>query len=253
LAILWKNLILVGRYASLRSLVRFVPVVVFAAAVTARGGHGVADTLGAICLFGVAVTVLLGPQMTRNDLREDLPHLAVLRTWPIRGAAMVRGEVLGPTAILAAVASLFVLGAALMARLPTTALGLASRASLTAAALIVIPGIILMQVVVQNAMALLFPSWVQIGPRRRGGGVDVMGQRLLMLAGLLLVFVVALLPASIVAGVVGLAIYRTVHVVPVIIPALLALSVLVVEGLISMEMLGRVFERTDPQAIDAPA
>jgi len=252
-AILWKNLILVGRYVSLKSFIRFLPIIVFAAAVSRSGrGHGFADTLGAICLFGVAITVLLGPQMARNDLREDLPHLAVLRTWPIRGAAMVRGEVLGPTAILAAVAWLFVLGAAFMAHLPTTALGLASRASMTAAALIVVPGIILMQVIVQNALALLFPSWVQIGPRRRGGGVDIMGQRLLMLAGMILVFVVALLPASIVAGVVGLAIYRTMHVVPVVIPAIIVLGVLVVQALVSMEMLGRVFERTDPQAIDAP-
>jgi hypothetical protein len=50
-----------------------------------------------------------------------------------------------------------------------------------------------------NAATLLFPAWAPPG-QRHGGGFEVMGQRLILLAGQMLVFLVAALPAAIVGG-----------------------------------------------------
>jgi len=62
---------------------------------------------------------------------------------------------------------------------------------------------------------------------------------------MLIVLVVALLPAAVAAGILALAIYRTWAIVPIIAPALVVLVVLLVEALVATEWLGGVFERTD--------
>jgi hypothetical protein len=104
-AILWKNLILVGRYVSLRTALRLLPLIVVFGLLARNGAAGgAAAFLGAMSLPLAAMAVLMGPQMMRNDLRQDLARLALLKTWPVRGAALIRGEVLAPTVVVTAVA-----------------------------------------------------------------------------------------------------------------------------------------------------
>ena len=112
-AILWKNLILVGRYVSLRTALRLLPLIlVFGLMTRSNQAGGVAAFIGALSLPLAAMAVLLGPQMMRNDLRQDLARLPMLKTWPVRGAALIRGEVLAPTVVVTAVAWLLLLVAA---------------------------------------------------------------------------------------------------------------------------------------------
>ena len=54
----------------------------------------------------------------------------------------------------------------------------------------------MLQLLVPNAGTVLFPSWSQAGRPTRGGGIEVMGQRLIFVAGQLLVLLAAVLPAS---------------------------------------------------------
>jgi hypothetical protein len=68
----------------------------------------------------------------------------------------------------------------------------------------------------------------------------------------LLTLVVALLPAVLVAGIVAGSIYFVTGILVVVIPAAIITSVLVVECLVVVEMLGRVLDRTDVSAV-APA
>jgi hypothetical protein len=124
------------------------------------------------------------------------------------------------------------------------------RWPLLLAALLVAPGIILAQLLVQNGLAVSFPSWVAIGAPR--GGVDVMGQRLIMMAANLLALVVVILPAAIVAGISGLAWYWLVGTIPVVVPGLLAAAALQIEVFIGSEIVGAILDRTDISAIDAP-
>src|SRR5262249_34840763 len=64
------------------------------------------------------------------------------------------------------------------------------------------PLLVALEVLVMHGAALLFPAWVQLGIQRTQGGIDVMGQRLLFLAGLVVVIVVGLIPATVSAALV---------------------------------------------------
>lgn len=250
-AILWKNLILMGRFLSWQTLVRVAPIfIVFTVLLTGAGRRGgVAVALGAISLGIAAFTVVVGPQIVRSDLRHDLASLAVLKTWPVRGAALVRGEVLAPALVLTVIASLALIAGAVLAP-PEFVPRLADRAAYLVAALLVAPGLIAAQLLLQNALAVTFPSWVGTGPQR--GGIDVMGQRLLVMVAMLLGLVLVMVPAAIVAGVAGLVYYGIVGIVPVVLPGMLAGGTLIVEALAGSEMVGAILDRTDISAVDAP-
>ena len=255
-AILWKNLILVGRYVSLRTLLRLLPlVVIFGLVASDAASGGVAAVMGAICLFLALLAVVMGPQLMRNDLRQDLARLPLLKAWPVRGAALMRGEVLAPTVVVTAVAWIFLLAAAalgggLKAGTGPAAVLQAFRWPLLAASCVLAPAIVLAQVVVHNGLAVLFPAWVAVGASR-ARGVDAMGQRLFMLAGILLTLLVTLVPGAVVGGALAAAVYVTTGVVVIVLPAILAAIVVVGECWLAIEGFGRVLDRTDPTAVDA--
>lgn len=254
-AILWKNLILLGRYASLRTLWRLVPLVIAVAAVASGSRRtGLISILSVIALGGVGLVVLLGPQIVRNDLRQDLGHLALLKTWPVRSAALIRGEVLAPAAVLTGFAWIFIIASVLLVtRVPSNAAGMArvvlNRVSYGIAALLIAPPIVLVQLIIQNGLVVLFPAWAVIGATR-SRGVDVMGQRLLMQAAIWLTLLVAIVPAVLMAGVLGAGIYLATGVVPIIAPVALGAAVILAEALLATEALGRALDRTDVGSLE---
>lgn len=254
-AILWKNLIMVGRYLSLRTLLRILPLTV-AFFILASRSHstGWLPVVGMLCLIFLAFTIMLGPQMARNDLRQDLAQLGVLKTWPVSGAALVRGELLAPAIVLTTIAWLLTLGAGvLMSSMDIRALNslpILSRVSYAAAAMLVAPGLILAQLVVQNGIAILFPAWVSVGSAR-ARGIEATGQRLLMMAGNILTLVLALLPGVLVGGVVAAIVYWQTGVVLIFLPALIVCAFMVAECWLATEALGRALERTDISAVEA--
>jgi hypothetical protein len=250
-AVIWKNLIAVGRYGSLRTLVGMLGAVVALGVVVSARAGGVSAALGRFSAIAAAVTVFFGPQMVRNDLRQDLAHLAVLKSWPVRGAALLRGEVLGSTLFLSAIAALFLVAAApLSAGLAARwRLGPWDRGSYTIAALLLASGLVLTQVVIHNAMALFFPAWVQAtGTRARG--LDTMGQNLLMTAGLVLALGVTLAPAALAGTIAALAFRAAIGVVPVVGVAAVAAIVIAFQNALAIEMLGGQLDRMDVSAVD---
>jgi len=242
-AILWKNLIMVGRYLSLRTLILFLPLFVMFGVVLVSGSRGgLGAAFGGMSVLVFIFTILLGPQIARNDLRRDLANLAVLKTWPVSGAALVRGEVMAPAVLLTVIASLCALNGVIFAA------SIRMSASSAIAAGVLAPGLILLQLLAQNALAVLWPSWFATGAQVRG--IDVMGQRLLMMLGLLLVLVVAAVPAGIVAGVLLLGIYFLTGTYAVVAPALAAAAVLLTEAFAASHAIGKLLDRTDVSAID---
>ena len=199
----------------------------------------------------VAITVVIGPMVARNDLRRDLGNLAMLKAWPLSGATLLRGEILAPAVMVTSIAWLFVLGAASLAgnlRVGFLQPLIEDRLSYMMAALLLAPGIIVAELTVLNGLAVLFPAWISTGATR-SRGVDALGQRLFTSAGVLLTLVIALLPAAAVAGVVAGGIYLLSGVVVVVIPAAIVTGMLGMECLLVVEMLGRVLDRTDVSAL----
>ena len=254
-AILWKNLILLGRYASARTLWRLLPLVV-ALAAAASGSHksGIVAFVSILALAGTGFVIFLGPQIARNDLRQDLAHIALLKTWPIPSGALIRGELLAPLTVLSATAWLFILGSMLLiTKVPSTAATFGvlvlDRVSYGLGAALLAPPLIVVQLIVQNGLAVLFPAWAVIGATR-SRGVDVMGQRLLMQAGIWLSLILALLPAAAAAAVVVAAVYLTIHVIPIVAPAAVGAVVILGEAFLATEALGKALDRTDVGSLE---
>jgi len=65
---------------------------------------GLPAIIGVFALAGAGFTVLMAPQILRVDLRQDLKHLELLKTWPVRASAVVRGEIAWPGGLLTVLA-----------------------------------------------------------------------------------------------------------------------------------------------------
>jgi hypothetical protein len=252
-AILWKNLILVSRYVSITTFFRLLPlVVIFGVAFSQSSRAGLAEMMGFFSVTLIVMLVLMGPMLARNDLRQDLSNLALLKAWPVSGRTMLRGQVLAPTVLLS-VAVLVLLVAAASLLTPTlmrAGVSWSDQLAYVVSAILVAPALILGQVVLQNAIAVLLPAWAGLGSSR-ARGIDAMGQRILLTFGTLVGLVIGLIPAGLIAGGVGVTLYAMTNRVMVVIPAIVSAIVVLAECWVATELLGLVLDRTDVSAIEA--
>jgi len=252
---LWKNATAMVRATSGAALFRyFVPLILIAvgistALMSAREARGLAATLCTIGMGIAAFCCVLGPQIVRTDLRSDLRHLEVLKTWPVRAADVVRGEMLCPAVVLTSVVWLAVACAAMLSSAAFPQLSATWRISGAFGAFVIAPAFITAQLAVQNAAAVFFPAWVPQGDQRPRG-LDAMGQRLIMLAGVMLAVLVFFLPGAIAAGVLWFAFYRWIGAAIVPIAALVCTAIVAIEVLAATEMLGPAYERLDILSVE---
>lgn len=246
-AILWKNLVAVTRTRRVRNAaltLALAGAVVGALSFEPEGT--LSEIAGGITLSWAGLTILTGSQYVRNDLRGDLLKLDLLRSYPLRGWSVVLAEVGASTLTLTAV-QLSLLGLAYLAFLgnETVEPGLEERTLLLLAALVFLPGINLLGMLIQNAAALLYPAWVRLGSGRPGG-VEALGQNLLMtIAFVALLALTLALPAAMSGG--AFLLLRPALGGWAVLPATaLALGTMAFEAALLVDWLGRVFERTDP-------
>jgi len=251
-ALLWKNLIAAGQFFSVRFwfLMLWIAFVASIAITSIAKDSGVLPALSLFCLMLLVMALLLGPQIVRQDFRQDLAVADILKMYPIQGWQVALGELLAPTAILTAVQfCLLLLTVVLCSRIPgNTEIALSTRLSIGGGAAVVLPFLNMISLLIPNLAVLSFPSWFQTG-KDSAQGIEAAGQRLIFMFGQLLVFLLALIPASILFTVVlftGKLVTGWVAVVPLAsIAAALALGVEAAFGLV---LLGRLFERLDLSA-----
>ena len=247
LAILWKNWLLFGR-ASRTWMISVVAVlVVFVGTGLFAGGKGGPEwEIAPFFLLVVAgIVALMGPMMVRTDLRRDMAHLVVIKTWPVRGAAIVRGEVLAPAIALSLAAILAIVpgGVFVDGRVISDLGAGTSRAALIGAGAIAAVVTILAQLIIQNGIAVTFPAWVRLRAGGAGAGVESMGQMLVVMYGGLFVLLLAMLVPAAVAAVVMLLAGG------ILLPAVVFASLLLVECYAATEIIGSILERTDIQDV----
>lgn len=251
IAFLWKNLLSTSDFFRPRSLLIAVAVIVVGTNWLAHSEGTLRSMVGPLAMFSsffAAYVLLLGPQFARQDLRGDLAHADILKTYPLRGWQVVLGELLTPAAILTALLWLFLLLALLLTGLlPARARFLPPdlRWTIGGCLAVLLPVICLLQMMVPNAATLLFPSWARSN-RTRDRGIDVMGQRLIFVAGQLLVIVCALLPAALI----GLLVWFAAHwfvgaATSTVITAATVLVILGLEAVLGLWWLGLRFEAFD--------
>jgi putative ABC exporter len=248
-AILWKNLVAVARRRRVRNAT--MALILAGAMVTALSFEPegtLAKFAGWLAVSWGAMMVVIGPLYVRNDLRDDLLKLDLLRSYPLRGWSVVLAEAAASALVLTAIQfSLF--GAAYLAFVGNQSMtpSLSERTLLLIAALVYLPAINLMGMLIQNGAALLYPAWVHLGSGR-AGGVEALGQNMLMMiafAGLLALTLAA--PAALAAG--GfLLVQRLIGWWAALPATIVALAAVALEAALVVTWLGRVFEKTDPAA-----
>lgn len=250
LAFLWKNLL--GTRSLFHWRVWAVCAAVIAVGVPWIVRWGKPAPFGPIIAIIAAVvavyTLLLGPQIARQDLRSDLPNSDVLKTYPLAGWQILLGELLAPVAILTGLLWLALLAAvlALEPRAPNSAWltpGFRLTAGLCLAA--TVPVLCALQLLIPNAATLLFPAWFQ-STRARGGGIELMGQRLIFVMGQLFIILLSLLPVLLGTALVIFASQWLIGLsAAVVLATALALTILAAEVACGLWWLGDRFEKLD--------
>jgi hypothetical protein len=253
-AFMWKNGMQTLRGISISSILPVTVGLVMAvigltAALSETRSRGTAAALCTAALLCAGAVVLIGPLTINSDLRGDLRHMELLKTWPVKGGALIRGEMLWPAVLLTACAWIALVCGTVLSAAAFPRLTLVWRASLGTTAAIMIPAFVFAQYTVHQTAAVLFPAWIPTSNDMRG--FDSMGQRLLMFAGVLLGVVVIVGPGAIAGGIVGFAFHRLTASPLVFVPAAaVCVAIVSIEVLMATESLGPAYERIDLAGVE---
>jgi ABC-2 type transport system permease protein len=257
LAFFWKGVMETLRAVNVRSWRLLVPIFgVTVGLVSASFGmagaqrmRGPSAFLTALGCMVAGVATLFGPQMLRLDLRSDFAHLDLLKSWPMRAADVIRGEMAWPVAAVSAVATFAILMAAAFSSAGMPDVPFVWRWSVAIAVVLAAPAMIAAQYAVHNAATILFPAWVQLGSQRTRG-IDAMGQRLILLAAVLVSLVLFALPGAIGAGVIWLIFYRFIGAIVFVPMGVAFTAIVLIEVLAVTELLGPAYERIDVTSVE---
>jgi hypothetical protein len=245
-AILWKNWLLLGRTSRQALVVSAIALCSFVAVfVVASSGVFEADVIGEVSILFVALTVLMGPAMLRIDLRQDLGHLALIKTWPVRGPAVIRGEILAPAIALSLFAAVaIVIGSAFAPGLLfVDEAGAGARVMFAVAAMLAVTAVIVAQLVVHNGIAVSFPAWVELKVATGAAAMEMNVRMMIVMYGALLVLAFVLVIPAAAATVAYFAAGG------LLIPSAIFAALLLCESLAATEIIGRILDRTDLQDV----
>ena len=245
-AIVWKNIMVLVRTWTLGSFVRPLLVAAVASLTAMRAANDVPQMIAIACACLAGMLLLAGPQGMRNDLRNDLLNLPLLKTAPLRGRDLVLAEVVSSAAPLALVQYVLLLVSAMALAVSAHPSPIDAGVSVVLAvtapvALIALNGAML---ALANGIVVFFPAWLRLGPNS-AGGVEMMGQAMFGVLGMLVVFMVLLVVPGFAAAV-------TAALLPAGAAATAATATLVGSALLLVETYGIVhwvggaFERLEP-------
>jgi ABC-2 type transport system permease protein len=248
-ALIWKNAVAAARVSMPRLLMLIVALLIsFAFALPGLKRLGAIPVVAGTFAVLASALALIGPGALRIDFRLDLGQMDVLRGFPLTGRQVVRAEILGPGLLLSFGQWVLLLSAvAVYAVDPAGALSPGRAAVIALTIALAGPAIVFANLVVQNAGVLVFPAWVSLEPGQ-ARGIEAIGQRLLTLAGGLLLLLVSLAPASLAGGIAVLILWKTLHVFALPVGSAVAAGLIAVQLHLAIGWLGRVFERFDVSA-----
>lgn len=247
-AIYWKNVTAELRISSPWLLIMAVLALYFLGQSFYSPERELRAVMAALTLVLAAIFLLLGSSVFTQDMRLDLPRIELLKSYPISGERLVAAEIAGPLTFVAAVELMLLSVAAIIFRvadLPAKLDFLGSPEFVVIALMLATP-VCAAQLLIRNAVPILLPGWAMRAPDEQRG-FNVMGQRLLMMAGNLLVLLFVLLPAACIMGPGLLMAKFWFHgSMPVVaLTTVLATALLFFEVWLGIRFLGRQFEKID--------
>jgi hypothetical protein len=247
LAFLWKNLVAMGRLFTPRSALIAAGIIVVACSwltfADLRGGKAFVAVAATVA---IPILLFFGPMFARQDLRSDLKNADILKTYPLDGATVVFGQMLAPIAVLSVMTWLVLLAVTLTGATTPTQLPLLAKVLGPVAIAVAVPFLCALQLVIHNGVALIFPAWVASVSNQGEHGLDVLGQRLLFFAGLIVLLALGVLPAALGAAITFFVVNLAAGpIVAAPLAWLVVLSVLGVEVWAGVRFLGERFARFD--------
>lgn len=181
LALLWKNTLCLRRTAQLRLFIGpLAMAIVLGGALSADGDVFAMISTSALML--AALLLVFGGRLIRNDLRQDMQHLPMLKTLPVDPGVLVGAEVASSALPMAAVQLLLLVIAYVAGTLTPYALfPKAIRTGVIAAAPLAVLALNTALMTIQNGIVVLFPNWVRLGTTV-STGVEALGQNVLATA-----------------------------------------------------------------------
>ncbi|HWW86773.1 MAG TPA: putative ABC exporter domain-containing protein [Vicinamibacterales bacterium] len=250
----WKNGVQTLRAGGL-TLVRYIVPLVAIVAVVASSwlarthGRGGAALACAVAMATSGFLMVLGPQVVRTDLRGDLRHIDLLKTWPVRSASVIRGEMLWPATMVTCGSWLGIVCATMFSEAAFPQVSLVTRLAAAAGAMLVAPALVFAQYLVQNSAAVFFPAWIAVGDQRPRG-LEAMGQRLIMLSGVMVTMLLMFVPGVIAGGVLWLVFERIIGTAVVVPAAAVCSAIVLAEVVVGSEALAPAYERLDLMSIE---
>jgi ABC-2 type transport system permease protein len=267
-AVLWKNTLALARGTRFRTI--FITVIALGVIISIfwQAGllgdadiHNATALLATLAKVATAFLVIMGPLTVRNDLRQDLLHLDVLRTIPLSGTSLVFAEIASSALALTFGQWLLLIGAyALLAwngsaaggpaDPPTHYLFAITRDAEFLIWFVALPFINCASLFVQNTAALLFPAWIRLGGTGTGG-LEVFGQRILTVGASLLGLAILLTPPTFAAFAVLIPMTGDgpPNAAAVVAAFIAAVTVLVIELSAAIRWLGGWFDTMDSSAV----
>jgi ABC-2 type transport system permease protein len=251
MAIVWKNLLCMRRKTrSTLPILLLLGVIPVVGAVVGIG-RGRMELLGlevVLTIAMAALVLLFGPIIARSDLRDDMLNLTALKLLPLRGRTIVAAEVLSVVLPIAIIEfALLVLAAGLMLFEPNRPFTPLQTLGVLAGVLPAVLAFTAAIVGIQNAAPVLFPAWVKLGAITNGG-IEAMGQMMIVVA-LFLVLLAAMLLVPAIATT-GIILAGRAHMALAVVGALLfGAAVLAAEVSGLFVILGRTLERTEPSDV----
>ncbi|HYC90058.1 MAG TPA: putative ABC exporter domain-containing protein [Thermoanaerobaculia bacterium] len=247
-AIYWKNVTAGLRISSPWLLIMAICALYFLGQSYSSSEPAVRMTLAMLSLTLAATFPFLGSTVFTQDMRLDLPRMELLKSYPISGERLVAAEIAGPLTFVAAVELMLLSTAAIIlqgADLPRRVQFLASAEFVVIALLLAVP-VCAAQILIRNAVPILLPGWALRAPDEQRGFI-VMGQRLVMMAGNLVVLLFVLLPAAciVVPGLLVAKFWFGGSMPVVALTTVLAAGLLFFEVWLGIRFLGHQFEKID--------
>ncbi|HKT08340.1 MAG TPA: putative ABC exporter domain-containing protein [Gemmatimonadaceae bacterium] len=256
-AIAWKNIVALGRTLAVRTVIAIVIVVVVVLVFLNQllpETDKLSVIAGRLALAFALMLLFVGPLWVRNDLRLDMLELELLRSFPVRGATLVRAELSSALVTLAALQVPMLLAAyALNPVHNRIGQSWSDQSALLLTSLILLPSVSALGVLVQNAGVLLFPGWVRLG-LSRPGGIEAIGQGIVTMFGSTLVLTVGLALPLVLGAPVAIVAVARVGLWGLVPGTAVGAAIVAGEVWLVTAWLGRVFERTDelPEEAVAP-
>ena len=243
-AIIWKNMLCLRRTAQLHVFIGPLAMAI-ALGLAFTTGAGLAAHIAVSALMFAGLLVVFGGRLIRNDLRQDMQHLPLIKSLPMKPGDIVFAEV-ASAALPIAVVQLAMLLIAYVALLltPISPVRGEIRLALIAAAPFAVVALNGALITIQNAMAVMFPAWVRLGPVVTTG-VEALGQNVLAMMANLISLGIGLVIPLLVAWTAVTALHQT-RPVAIALVVVIASIILALETYGAMRFLGRALARAEP-------